>query len=152
MAKTTRANTGTRKTAKERTVRLLIVCLLCVTSPSLAYAGPLRNLAPRRFAEQTGPAPSKSGNGLRRAGVILMVVGGGLAIVGSLQTKTDPNPFCGTAILSDCQLSDPNRTVQAVGASVAAGGLVMLVVGVSKSHPQVIAGPRRVAVQHTVKF
>jgi uncharacterized membrane protein YeaQ/YmgE (transglycosylase-associated protein family) len=117
-----------------------------------AHAGPLGDGLRNVSSTQASAGPRASRQRLWANGLVLTVVGGVVIISAESQTRRDPDSFCGTAFFTDCSISDPNRTLTGLGAAMVGAGVVMMILGRSKATPQIVATPRKVAIQHTVTF
>ena len=133
-------------------LRCLLVCLLCILSPSVSHAGPIGDSLRAVSAQQAASAPAKSRQGVWVGGIVLTVVGGAMTMAGASRTKPD-EPVCQfEGLLTDCRSDDPNLPLIGAGAAAVGAGIIMIILGRSKPAPQIIATPGKFAIQHTVKF
>ena len=105
-----------------------------------------------RLCKQAAQTASKSRQRLWTGGLTLTIVGGSLAIFGANQTKRSDEPFCGVAILSSCDVSDPNVALIGAGAAMVGTGVAMIILGRDRPAPQILVTPSKMSVQHTWKF
>ena len=129
-----------------------VVWVLCLTSPALAYAGPLRDALRDASVQQAAQTASKSRQRLWVGGLTLTIVGGALALFGADQTKRSDDPMCGVGYFSSCDVSDPNVALIGAGSAMVGVGVVMIILGRDRPAPQIVVTPSKMSVQHTWKF
>ena len=139
-----------------KTVTALI---LVVMLPGTVSAGPIREAAEAagrtlaREQQQSGEQRSRS---RFWTGLALLVGGGVLASLGSLELgddETGPDDAEDLDSSDDGEDSDGwgNKALIGGGIAAATAGGVVLITG-RKSGPAVSAGPRAIAVRHTLRF
>ena len=134
------------------TLRCLLACLLCVLLPSVGYAGPIGDSLRDLPARQGASAPAKSRQGVWVGGIVLTVVGGGM-MIGGQSRQRNAEPGCGgLGAFGGCGGREPNHALVGAGAAVVGVGVIMILLGRTRPAPQIVATPRKFAIQHTVKF
>jgi len=85
-------------------------------------------------------------------GIVLTVVGGGM-MIGGQSRQRNPEPACGgIGVLGGCGGREPNHALVGAGAAVVGVGVIMILLGRTRPAPQIVATPRKFAIQHTVTF
>ena len=102
------------------TLRCLLVCLLCILSPSVSHAGPIGDSLRAVSAQQAASAPAKSRQGVWVGGIVLTIVGGAMIIGGQSRLHEDPEPGCGGFL--GCNERDPNNALIGAGRQSSARG------------------------------